>query len=85
LPEVDHHNAARQYLAKFISTLEEHWTLAAELASLEPFVRVGLADTAITQLANRRTDVLTTDFQLGNLLLERGVKAVNFNWLRSDS
>jgi len=69
-------------LVSLIERLEEHSETTQSLAKSEAFLKFGLTDTAISQLAEKGYLVLTVDYPLVGHLEKRGVDAVNFNHLR---
>jgi predicted nucleic acid-binding protein len=51
-------------------------------AQRKEFIRLGLADAALLEIAAKNVTLLTTDFDLYNAALAKGAKAFNFNHLR---
>ena len=51
-------------------------------AERKEFVRLGLADAALLEIAAKDVTLLTTDFDLYNTALAKGAQALNFNHLR---
>jgi len=72
----------RLLFTEHVKQLDEQWALAIELCDTEGFRRLGLADAAITQLADEETRVISMDAQLCSELWAAGVDAINFNHLR---
>ena len=73
----------RRAMASFIAIADERFQGARSLTPLPEFVRFGLADTAIVQLATSNVGVFTDDFALGGLLEKRGVPVLNLRKMRS--
>lgn len=69
--------------ARSIPTLHESHIVGAELSRKPPFVKLGITDTSIIEVAAAPYLVLTDDFRLYNFLADRGVDVLNFNHLRS--
>lgn len=79
------HREFREFLESFvIPALDEHWTPASQLCTTDVFLRLGLADAAICQLADEQTFVLSIDAELCSVLWGRGVNVVSFNHLRDE-
>ena len=66
-----------------VTTLEEYYVPSATAVSLAGFLRFGLTDTAIEELAQNRYLVLSDDLKLTVHLQTNGVDAINFNHLRT--
>ena len=64
---------------------DERYVEAKDIVTDSAFARLGLTDIGIERIAQTKSPsvhVLTDDYQLHNLLLERGVDAYNFNHIR---
>lgn len=68
--------------AKNISRLNECYLESKQVAKNEKFVKFGLTDCGITDLAPQKYLVLTDDFRLTNYLQQQGIDRINFNNLR---
>ncbi len=79
------HREFRSFLADLVKLLDENRVRAEELCATEEFNQLGLADAAITRLADEQTVVFSVDAELCNVLWGRGVNAENFNHLRDRS
>lgn len=71
------------WLARGIPNMRETHVAGAELAQLEPFVKLGITDASVIEVAAAPYLVLTDDFRLYNFLANRGTDVLNFNNLRS--
>lgn len=82
LPE---HVKATYYpvFSKIVTTLEEHYVPSVTAVSLAGFLRFGLTDIAIEELALNRYLVLSDDLKLTIYLQTNGVDTINFNHLRA--
>jgi rRNA-processing protein FCF1 len=65
-----------------IDLLDEQYLLSNRIVKTSEFVRFGLTDTAIFELARANYLVLTDDFRLSQYLTAKGLAAVNFNHIR---
>jgi hypothetical protein len=63
--------------------MRETYVAGADLARREPFVKLGITDTSVIEVAAAPYLVLTDDFRLYNFLADRGTEVLNFNNLRS--
>lgn len=79
------HYEFRLHFRELFKQAEERYLPAQELVNKDDFLRFGLADTAIAELAPDRHLVLTDEVSLYNTLQSRGVDVINFNDLRSAS
>jgi hypothetical protein len=76
--------ACFQILAGYVQRAEELHAMAKSVVSDPVFIRLGLTDVAIAHLAqDQLLSVITVDFDLWQHLMKIGVKAHNFNHLRS--
>ncbi len=64
---------------------KEHYTESAELCQRDEFIKLGLTDTAITDIAPGNFLVITVDFELAGHLQKKKVDVINFNHLRQVS
>jgi rRNA-processing protein FCF1 len=74
-----------RFLHQFLSLIEkmdERFETSQSLAKTDAFVRFGLADAAISHLANGNFIVLTVDYCLAGYLQKKGVRTINFNIVR---
>lgn len=69
-------------LARIVQVAEEVWKPAREITSSKPFLSLGLADAAMTEIDDRNSILLTADLDLYLAQLEAGREALNFNHLR---
>ena len=72
----------RQFLA-IGSIFEELYVPSSQVIEREDFVRFGLTDCGISEVAKDRYLILTDDFRLANTLQSQGIDTVNFNNLRT--
>jgi len=84
LPE-NLHAPFRLIFRRIVEGVEERFEPSKDLCGREEFLRLGLADTAISATAPGQFLVLTDEFALYGSLQKRGVDAVNFNHLRQYS
>lgn len=61
---------------------QERYVPSSVAAERKEFVRLGLADAALLEIAAKDVTLLTTDFDLYNIALAKGAQALNFNHLR---
>ncbi|MGX9727142.1 MAG: PIN domain-containing protein [Candidatus Electronema sp. VV] len=61
---------------------QERYVPSSAAAQRNEFIRLGLADAALLEIAAKDVALLTTDFDLYNAALKKGAKAFNFNHLR---
>jgi len=64
------------------SASQERYVPSSVAAERKEFVRLGLADAALLEIAAKDVTLLTTDFDLYNIALAKGAQALNFNHLR---
>ncbi len=64
------------------SASQERYVPSSVAAERKEFVRLGLADAALLEIAAKDVTLLTTDFDLYNTALAKGAQALNFNHLR---
>lgn len=72
-----------EMLAQSIPELHEDYTPGAELSRKPTFVKLGITDTSIIEVAAAPYLVLTDDFRLYNYLADREIDVLNFNNLRA--
>ena len=65
-----------------ISAFEEHYIESRNTALNEAFIRFGLTDCGIINLAREQFLVLTDDLKLASYLQSQKIDTVNFNNLR---
>jgi len=73
-------NVARRCMEQFsrlIGSAGEIWRPASELATADPFIRLGLTDAAILDLAPEDHILLTVDFDLDGAARKRGFEVQN--------
>jgi hypothetical protein len=70
------------FLSQALAPVNEHYSASAELAQHGEFVKFGLTDSSITQLAEVGHLVLTDDFRLSQFLDSKGHAVLNFNHIR---
>jgi hypothetical protein len=76
------HAGFRLILQSFAADCQELYKPSRELTASRDFLRFGLADAAIADVAPGMYLVVTDEFALHSLLLSRGVDVINFNHLR---
>lgn len=64
------------------SASQERYVPSSVAAERKEFIRLGLADAALLEIAAKDVALLTTDFDLYNTALAKGALALNFNHLR---
>ncbi len=69
--------------SKNISMLDETYLDSKSLSKQDEFIKFGLTDIGIHQLANKKYLVLTDDFTLAQYLKKHDVPVVNFNHIRT--
>jgi rRNA-processing protein FCF1 len=69
--------------AEQIATLQEHYMESAKLSSTSYFIKLGLTDSGILDLAQGKYLVLTDDFPLAGRLEKQGIDVINFNHVRT--
>ena len=72
-----------EWLAHSIPDMRETHIAGADLVQREPFVKLGITDASVIEVAAAPYLVLTDDFRLYNFLADRGTDVLNFNNLRS--
>lgn len=72
-----------EFLARSIPAMRETHIAGEELAQRGPFVKLGITDASILEVAAEPYLVLTDDFRLYNYLANQGTDVLNFNNLRS--
>jgi len=81
LSDPDRSKCARLF-SQLISKYDEQYVVSQEVAKQESFVRFGLTDCGIVDVAKDKYLVITEDFKLTNHLLSMGVDTINFNHIR---
>ena len=71
-----------EFLAQYVTTLDEQYVGAASTVSVAAFTRLGLTDVGIGQAAQDRYLVLTADLILISHLTSLGIDCINFNHLK---
>jgi hypothetical protein len=71
-----------EFLSGRLSSVEERYSPSAELALHSAFIKFGLTDSSIAQLAEAGHLVLTDDFRLSQYLGGKGHAVINFNHVR---
>ena len=74
----------RETLQRLTLNVQEAYVPSAIAARRAEFVRLGLADAAMLELAGEKRVVLTADFELYQAVLAGGDEAINFNHLRNE-
>jgi rRNA-processing protein FCF1 len=69
--------------AEQIAALQEHYIESAKLSSTPHFLKLGLTDSGILNLAQDKYLVLTDDFPLAGRLEKQGIDVINFNHIRT--
>ena len=62
--------------------VEERYIASRNAMSREEFIRLGLTDAGLLELAAQKAMILTTDLGLYLAALNAGYQATNFNYLR---
>lgn len=70
------------WLARSIPEMRETYVAGADLARRESFIRLGITDTSIIEIAAEPYLVLTDDFPLYNFLATQNRAVLNFNHIR---
>jgi hypothetical protein len=70
------------WLARSIPAMRETYVAGAELAGHKSFIRLGITDTSIIEIAAEPYLVLTDDFRLYNYLATQNRAVLNFNHIR---
>ncbi|MBE9063029.1 PIN domain-containing protein [cf. Phormidesmis sp. LEGE 11477] len=75
---------ARKVFSKGLARLEEIYIPSREVASSNwPFLKYGLTDCGIADIAQSKYLVLTDDLRLASYLHQKGIDTINFNNLRT--
>ncbi|MBM4257679.1 MAG: hypothetical protein FJ147_17530 [Deltaproteobacteria bacterium] len=85
LPEQTKEPLRSAYFKKFaeqLTVLDEHYLQSRQVAGDTHFLKLGLTDVAIYQLAKGKYLVLTDDFRLSQILTKENVDCINFNHIR---
>ncbi len=69
-------------LAAIVPEMQERHLPALDFHQSPEFIQIGIADTAILQLADTNYLILTDDYRLAGKLEARGIAALNFNQFR---
>lgn len=69
--------------AERLAGLEEHYSDSVMLSQLPHFIKYGLTDSGIVDLAQGKYLVLTDDFRLFGYLQKLGTDVINFNHIRT--
>jgi rRNA-processing protein FCF1 len=69
--------------ASQLANLEEHYIESRTLSSTPQFLKLGLTDSGILNLAQGQYLVLTDDFRLVGHLEKRSIDVINFNHIRT--
>lgn len=69
-------------LMSLVEVLDEIYWPSRQLAQIDAFARLGLADCSLLQVLDRNTRLLTVDNALYRAALERGASADNFDHVR---
>jgi hypothetical protein len=77
------HNQLFQSFGLLIKDLDERHERSAVVCEQPAFLRLGLTDAVIAQIARDGMLVLTVDFPLWGYLKKNGVEALNFNHFRA--
>lgn len=74
---------ARQVFASGLTILDETYLPSKQIASLDwPFLKYGLTDCGIAEVAQGKYLVLTDDLKATSYFNQRGIDTINFNNLR---
>jgi rRNA-processing protein FCF1 len=68
--------------AKQVSTFQEQYISSVNICSQAHFIKFGLTDSGIIELAANEYLILTDDFKLANLLESKNIDVINFNHIR---
>lgn len=69
-------------LGRLITATEERYIPSRAAAARTEYVRLGLTDAALLEVADKQAAILTTDHGLYRAALASGVPAFNFNHIR---
>ncbi len=69
-------------LAAVVPKMRETYVPSEDLVQRPPFIKFGITDTSIIEVAAKPYLVLTDDFPLANYLQSRGLDVLNFNNIR---
>lgn len=76
------HWVFRRFLQTHYQKFDERWMKSTELSETQSFLRLGLSDAAVCQLAAKNAMVISDDIELCATLLDAGLNVVNFSHLR---
>jgi hypothetical protein len=69
-------------LKRLVATREERFVPARIVTDRPEYVRIGLTDAGLLEIADDRTELLTADWELHRAALAAGRNATNFHHLR---
>ncbi|MGI9104680.1 MAG: PIN domain-containing protein [Pyrinomonadaceae bacterium] len=69
--------------ADHLAVLDEHYMESSKISSTPHFLKLGLTDSGILNLAQGQYLVLTDDFRLAGQLEKQGIDVINFNHIRT--
>ncbi len=69
--------------ADHLATFDEHYLESSKISSTPHFLKLGLTDSGILNLAQGQYLVLTDDFRLAGQLEKQGIDVINFNHIRT--
>ena len=69
-------------LRRIIGTVQEHTISSIDASRCEPFLKIGITDSGILELAKTDIPVLTDDSVLASFIRASGATAFNFNHFR---
>jgi hypothetical protein len=72
-----------QFLGNYIQSLNELYVQSSSVVIKDTFVKFGITDATIIELAKQGITTLTVDFNLFYYLSNQNYSAINFNQLRS--
>ncbi len=72
-------------LKKYIELSEERYIKSEDLAKSHCFLKFGLADSSIVEVSKDAYLIFTDERPLFGYLVNEGIDAINFEWLKSES
>jgi len=78
-------NAKKKFfilLAQFIQKIPEKYIRSSEISKDEHFIKFGITDRGLLELAKTEHLIITDDFKLSSFCNNQGLYSINFNHLR---
>jgi hypothetical protein len=79
-------NAKKQFfvfLAQFIQKTAEKYIQSSEISKDSLFIKFGVTDRGLLELARTQHLIITDDFKLSSFCISQGFDSINFNHLRN--